>query len=260
MDYSRIIYSTEKRIAVITLNCPDTKNAFDAQMSIELMQAFTQAQRDSNIRIIILKAEGDTFCSGYELKYFEKIEKYDFNQNLQDSINTMKLFQLIYTLRKPVVAVVQGPAISVGCGLISVCDYIISARETAKFGFSEVQYGSIPAIALLFIVRKIGEGRARDIVISGNMFDSEEAFRIGLVNKVVPMIDLNKYAVNFAEELISNNSGSSMGLIKELLSRIHGMTTSDALDYASHLNALSRMTEDSKHGIEAMRNDEKLKW
>jgi methylglutaconyl-CoA hydratase len=260
LEFSRITYTVDKRIGIISLNWPEKQNALDDQMVSELTQAFVQTQRDAAIKAVILRAEGDSFCSGMERSYIQRISKYDFNQNLQDSTDLMKLFQQIYTLRKPVIALVQGEAIAGGCGLATICDFIIAARETATFGYTETKIGSIPAIVLIFLVRRIGEGRARELVLQGDIIDAEESFKRGLISKVVPSIDLEKAGLQLANELITNNSGTSMGLIKELLARVYGMETSDALDYASHLNALTRMTDDCKRGIDAFLNSKPLKW
>jgi len=260
VEFYRITYTVEKRIGIISLNWPEKQNALDDQMVSELTQAFVQTQRDAAIKAVIVRAEGDTFCSGMEHSYLQRISKYDFNQNLQDSTDLMKLFQQIYTLRKPVIALVQGEAIAGGCGLATICDFIIAARETAKFGYTETKIGFIPAIVLIFLVRRIGEGRARELVLQGDIIDAEESFKLGLISKVVPSIDLEKTGMQLASELITNNSGTSMGLIKELLARVYGMETSDALDYASHLNALTRMTDDCKRGIDAFLNSKPLKW
>jgi methylglutaconyl-CoA hydratase len=260
MEFYRITYTLSKRIGVISLHWPEKQNALDDQMVAELTQAFVQTQRDANVKAVILRAEGDVFCSGIEQSYLQRISSYDFNQNLQDSTDLMKLYQQIYTLRKPVIALVQGEAIAGGCGLASICDFIIAARETAKFGFTETKIGFIPAIVLIFLVRRIGEGRARELVLRGNILDAEESMKLGLISKVVPSVELEDSGYQLANELIVNNSGTSMGLMKELLARVYGMETSDALDYASHLNALTRMTDDCKRGIEAFLNSKPIKW
>jgi methylglutaconyl-CoA hydratase len=260
LEFYRITYTIEKRVGIISLNWPEKQNALDDQMVSELTQAFVQTQRDAAVKAVILRAEGDTFCSGIEHSYLQRISKYDFNQNLQDSTDLMKLFQQIYTLRKPVIALVQGEAIASGCGLATISDFVLAARETAKFGYTETKIGFIPAIVLIFLVRRIGEGRARELVLQGNIIDADESLKLGLCSKVVPSIDLDKAGLQLANELITNNSCTSMGLIKELLARVYGMETSDALDYASHLNALTRMTDDCKRGIEAYLNSKPLKW
>jgi methylglutaconyl-CoA hydratase len=260
VEFYRITYGVQKRVARITLNWPEKNNALDDLMVSELTQAFTQTQRDAQVHAVILRSEGDFFCSGVDRSYLQRIAKYDFSQNLQESSNLMKLLQQIYTLRKPVVALIQGSALEGGCGLATVCDFVIAARETANFGYTEAHLGLIPAIVLIFLVRRIGEGHARELVLQGNIISAEEAFGLGMVNKVVPAIELEKTGTQLVQELITNNSGTSMGLIKELLARVHGMSTSDALEYASHLNALTRMTDDCKKGIDAFLNEKPLKW
>jgi methylglutaconyl-CoA hydratase len=260
LEFYRITYTLEKRIGIISLNWPEKQNALDDQMVAELTQAFVQTQRDTAVKAVILRAEGDVFCSGMEQSYLQRIAKYDFNQNLQDSTDLLKLFQQIYTLRKPVIALVQGEALAGGCGLATICDFVIAARETAKFGYTETRMGFIPAIVMIYLVRRIGEGRARELVLQGNIIDADDALKLGLISKIVPAIDLEKTGLHLANELVTNNSGTSMGLVKELLARVYGMETSDALDYASHLNALTRMTDDCKRGIDAYLNSKPLKW
>lgn len=260
MDFYRITYSTQKRVAHISLSWPEKNNALDEQMISELNQAFTLAQKESQVRAIILRAEGDMFCSGIESAYVQRTMQYDFSQNVRDSIDFMQLCQQIYTHRKPVIALVQGPAYAEGAGLASVCDYVIAARETSKFGFIEARMGYTPATTLFFLVRRIGEGRTRELVLRGNIISSDDALHVGLVNKVVPAIELEKAGSEITDELITNNSGSSLGLLKELLSRVHGMAVNDALEYAAHLNALTRMTDDYKKGIEAFLNEKQIKW
>lgn len=249
MEFYHIKYAVERSIASITLSRPEEHNAFNEQLVSELAQAFAQAQKEAKVMAIILRAEGDAFCSGANQAYLEKIAKFEFNQNLQDSADLMKLFNQIYTSRKPVIALVQGDALAEGCGLVTVCDFIVAAGETARFGFTEVNSGFIPAIVLLFLVRRLGEGRAREFVLRGNILNAKQAYELGLVSKVVPSIELDHEGAALATELIEKNSASAMGLIKELLSRAHGMSASDALEYAMNLNALARMTDDSKRGM-----------
>lgn len=260
MEFIKITYAANKKVATITLNYPEGHNVLDAQSIAELSSAFTQAQKDQAIKVVVLRAEGESFCVGTDTTYLKQIAKFDFNQNLQDSSDLMRLLLQIYTLRKPVIASVQGPALAVGCGLASVCDFIIAAKETATLAFPEVTLGFIPALVLIFLSRRIGEGRARELVLRGTTISAEGALQIGLVSHVVPLIELEQATKQLAEQLKTKNSASSMGLIKELFARIHGMSTNDALDYASNLNALARMTDDYKKGIEAYLNNEIIKW
>jgi methylglutaconyl-CoA hydratase len=260
IDYTRIKYEIDHRICTITLSRPEKHNALDDLMISELTSAFQSAQRDNEVKVIMLKGEGESFCSGADLEYLQRISKYDFNQNQEDSNTLMRLFLHIYTQRKPVIAVIQGNAIAGGCGLATVCDIIIASKETAHFGYTEVKLGFIPAIVIFFLVRRVGEGRARELALRGNIVSAEEALRIGLVNYVVPETEIEQYSRSLASEIVKNCSSSSLGLIKELFSRIHGMSVNDALSYASNLNALTRMTDDCKKGIESFLKKESAKW
>ena len=260
MEFSRIKYTAVQRIGRIVLSRPEKENAFDDLMVSELSQAFTQALRNPDVKAVLLAAEGESFCSGADLEYIRRISKFDFNQNLADSSSLMRLFLQIYTLRKPVIALVSGPALAGGCGLAIVCDFVLAAKETATFGCPEVRIGFIPAIVTEFLVRRVGEGRARELALSGEILTAEAAERIGLVSRVVPAMELEKAGMALAAELTTKNSASSMGLVKELLARVHGMATTEALEYAANLNALTRMTDDCKRGIDAFLNKEQVRW
>ena len=259
-DYTRIKYEIDRRICTITLSRPEKHNALDDLMISELTSAFQSAQRDGEVKVILLKGEGESFCSGADLEYLQRISKYDFNQNQEESNTLMRLFLHIYTQRKPVIAVVQGNALAGGCGLATVCDIIVASKETARLGYTEVKIGFIPAIVGFFLVRRVGEGRARELALRGNVISADEALRIGLVNYVVPETEIEQYSLTLASEIVKNCSSSSLGLIKELFSRIHGMSVNDALNYASNLNALTRMTDDCKKGIEQFLKKEPAKW
>ncbi len=229
-------------------------------MISELSAAFQTAQKSNEVKVVLLKAEGESFSAGADLAYLQKISKYDFDQNQRDSSNLMKLFLQIYTQRKPVIALVQGNALAGGCGLATVCDIVIAARETARFGYTEARIGFIPAIVMVFLMRRIGESKARELTLRANIISAEEALRIGLINLTVPAVQLDETGEHLANELITQCSSSSMGLIKELIARANGMTMSDALDYAANLNALTRMTDDCKKGIDSFLKKEPLQW
>lgn len=260
MDFTRIKSQTEQRICTISLSRPEKQNALDDLMVSELTTAFQSAQRDTQVKVILLKADGESFCLGADLEYLQRISQFDFIQNQEDSNRLMRLFLQIYTQKKPVIALVQGNALAGGCGLATVCDIVIASKETAHFGYPEAKIGFIPAIVLPFLVRRVGEGNARALTLRGNIISAEEAYRIGLVNMIVPETEIEKYGWNLATEIVKNCSASSLGLIKELLSRIHGMSVTDALNYASNLNALTRMTDDCKRGIAAFLKEEPFKW
>jgi methylglutaconyl-CoA hydratase len=166
----------------------------------------------------------------------------------------------MYELRKPTIAAVNGVALAGGCGLVSACDFIIASEEKAQFGYTEVHIGFIPAIVLIFLMKRIGEGRARELVLRGNTISANEAKRIGLVSIVVSEQNLRASTETLAEELATQNSVTAMGLCKEMFSKLHGMNMVDSLDFASNMNAAARMTPDCKQGISAFLDKKKPAW
>jgi methylglutaconyl-CoA hydratase len=260
MNFDRILYTTSGRKAVITLNRPEKRNALDDVMIRELTAAFQQAARDPQIKIILLEAAGKAFCAGADLEYLERMASFDLEQNKTDSQQLAVLFRLIHELRKPVIAMVGGAALAGGCGLASVCDFIIADEGNATFGYTEVRIGFIPAIVLTFLIKRIGEGKARELVMRGNTIDARRAYEIGLVGELVPGTDLEAAAHRLADELITHNSLLAMGLCKELLSKMHGLNLPDTLEFAANMNAAARMTPDCKQGVGAFLRKERINW
>ena len=176
-------YAVSDRIAYITLNRPEKRNALNQELVNALRDAFEKAESDQAVKVIVLKANGDSFCAGADLGYLQQLQKFSYDENLADSKNLRDLFLQIYTSGKVVVAEVQGSAIAGGCGLATVCDFVFSAPE-AKFGYTEVKIGFIPAIVMVFLLRKIGEGKSKELLLSGKLISAEDARNMGLVNHI----------------------------------------------------------------------------
>ncbi|MDE3058674.1 MAG: enoyl-CoA hydratase/isomerase family protein [Bacteroidota bacterium] len=259
MNYTRLLYSVGERICTITLNRPEKRNALDDEFVQELTHAFVAASKDAAAKVVILEANGNVFCAGADLDYLQRMSSYNFEENLEDSKNLMRLFQTMYSMRKPIIAKVQGPAIAGGCGLATACDIVVASEE-ATFGYTEVKIGFIPAIVLTFLVRRIGEGKARNLVLRGEIISAREAKELGLVNEAVTSAKLSQEVQTIAESLCKNSSLTSMGLIKEMFANVDGKTLSDMLDYAANVNAVTRMSEDCRKGIAAFLNKEKIGW
>jgi methylglutaconyl-CoA hydratase len=226
----------------------------------ELTAAFTTAGRDPSVKIILLQSVGTTFCTDIDPEYLSRLSQFDLERNREDSLRLANLLRLIYELRKPVVALVDGPALGGGIGLTSVCDFVIASRENARFGCPEVRIGFLPAIIAVFLVKRVGEGRARELMIRGHSVDAAEALRIGLASMAVPAARLSETAEALAHELTQNNSPNAMGLCKEMLSKLHGLNLPEALDFAANLNAAARMTIECRTGVGAFLRKEKLEW
>lgn len=254
-----VLYEAKERIGYITLNRPEKRNALSHELVAELKDVFTQAENDPNVKVIVLQANGESFCAGADLAYLQQLQKFSFEENSADSVHLKDLFLKIYQLKKVVIAKVQGHALAGGCGLATVCDFVFAAPE-AKFGYTEVKIGFIPAIVLVFLIRKIGEKQAKHLLLSGELVQGNEAMNFGLVNYLVSKDKLNESVFDFAQKLIKNNSAQSMALTKQMIDQVQSMSLTDALAYAAKMNAEARASEDCKKGINAFINKQELSW
>jgi len=254
-----VSYESKNRIGYITLNRPDKRNALSYEFVTEIRQAFESAEGDSSAKVVILRANGDAFCAGADLASLQKLQNNSFEENIADSNHLKELFLKIYQFKKVVIAQVQGHAIAGGCGLATVCDFVFAVPE-AKFGYTEVKIGFIPAMVLVFLIRKIGEQRAKQLLLSGDLVQGSEALTLGLVNFVVSRDQLERKTEEFAQRLIKNNSAHSMAITKEMIDRVQSMTLNEALQYAATMNAEARASADCKKGVDAFLNKENLTW
>jgi methylglutaconyl-CoA hydratase len=238
-------YEVESNTALISLNRPDKRNALNPQLVEELISAFKKAEEDPAVISIIITGEGKSFCAGADLDYLISIREHDILSNEEDSRRLSLLFLTIYNSSKPVIAAVNGAAIAGGCGLASVCDFIVASPET-KFGYSEVKIGFIPAIVSIFLIKKIGEGNARNLLLSGDLITGSRAYELNLVNYLSN--NVLKYSNEFAQKL-NDNSPVSMKMTKDMIRNISNLNINEAVEYCIRLNALSRTTEDFKIGI-----------
>lgn len=254
-----LIYEIKDRVAYLTLNRPEKRNALGEQLVAELIDSFKQIAEDDSAKVVVLKGAGKVFCAGADLASLNKLQSNTYAENLEDSLQLKELFHTIYTFPKVVIAQVHGHAIAGGCGLANVCDFVFSVPNV-KFGYTEVKIGFIPAIVKVFLIRKIGESRARQLLLSGDLVDSQTAFDYGIVNYLVEAEKLEEEVNSFAQKLCNQNSAQSMSLTKKMIAEIQLMPLEDALYFASEMNAKARASEDCKKGISAFLNKEKIEW
>jgi methylglutaconyl-CoA hydratase len=252
-------YLVSNRIGYITLNRPEKKNALSFELVAELKATFKKAEEDELVKVIVLKANGDAFCAGADLAYLQQLQTNSMAENLADSNHLKELFLQVYTLEKVVIAQVQGHALAGGCGLATICDFVFSVPE-AKFGYTEVRIGFVPAIVMSFLIRKIGEGKAKFLLLSGEVINADQALEFGLINNVVPVENLVDAVDQFASMLVKNNSAQSMETVKKMIFEIQSLNLQEALSYASVKNAEARLTEDCKNGIDAFLNKSRPSW
>lgn len=251
--------SISERIGTIVLNRPEKRNALSAEMVTHLKSAFRKFIEDESVKVIILKANGEAFCAGADLAYLKELQSNSYEENLKDSQHLRELFQLIYESPKIVIAQIEGPAIAGGAGLAGICDFVFAIPET-KLAYTEVKIGFVPALVMVFLIRKIGENRARHLLLSGEIIDAQKALEWGIINDIVSGDSIEKHVNEFASNLVRRNAESSMALTKKMISEIQSMDLNKALDYAAAQNAKAREHDDCKKGIGAFLNKEKIKW
>jgi methylglutaconyl-CoA hydratase len=240
---------TGNGIARVYMNRPDKRNALNPELLQELYYTFSALGKMPEIKVIILEGRGKAFCAGADLSYLEQVSQFSIIENFYDSSHLQRTFHTIYTCPKPVIARVHGPAIAGGCGLATVCDFVIAGQK-AVFGYSEVKIGFIPAIVMVYLLKKIGDTRTRDLLLSAKTIPAAQAESLGLITRAVPDEELDIHVDQLAQDLCANSS-SSMALTKEMLNNLHGMSLDAGLRYAASMNAFTRMTDDCRTGIAA---------
>lgn len=242
-----IKYLNENGTGVILLNRPEKRNALHPEMVKQLKEKLTEIEKDDSVRVIIIAGEGNSFCAGADLEYLNQLRNFSVNENENDSHSLAQLFLQLYKLSKPTIASVNGPAIAGGCGLASVCDFIVANEANAKFGYSEVKIGFIPAIVSIFLIKRVGEGTAKQLLLSGEIIDGKRAYEIGFVNYLAN--NSMKEALALSEKLIKNSS-FSMKFTKQMINSISNLNVEEAVNYCIGLNTISRSTEDFRKGLE----------
>jgi len=259
MAFEHILYDVKSRVASITLHRPEKRNALNGAMVAELRAAFKQAESDPDVKVIILKGAGEAFCAGADLEYLQQLQLNTREENLADSKELMQLMQQIYYHDKVVIAQVEGHAVAGGCGLVTLCDLSYAVPE-AKLGYTEVKIGFIPALVAVFLVRKIGEGRARDLLLTGRLVTAEKAAYYGLVNDVIPADRIAEHVAKIADDLCTGASANSLKVTKKLITDVFDQPLENALEQAARLNAETREHTDCQRGIKAFLDKEKMVW
>ncbi len=252
-------YEVADRIGTITLNRPEKRNALSPELIQTLHEMFLRAEQDDRCKVIILRAEGEAFCSGADLGYLQQLQQFTVDENLEDSRRLRDLLLLMYRLKKVIIAEVQGSAIAGGCGLMTVCDFAYTVPD-AKFGYTEVRIGFVPALVSVFLIRKIGEARARQLLLTGKLVTAAEAHQMGLITEVVPPEKLSASVRQQAASLIKNASAASLQLTRRLIDEVQNYPLEEALERAAKENAIARGTDDCKKGVASFLNKQPLSW
>lgn len=257
MNYNALELAYSSGIATLTLSRPEKRNAISYQLIEELLAALKEIE-DSDAQVVIITGAGKAFCAGMDLDELKSVSLRSAEQILQDSQTMARLFRSIYEFPRPTIAAVNGPAIAGGCGIATVCDFTIASAE-ARFGYTEVRIGFLPAVVSTFLVRQIGEKQARDLLLTGRIIDSDEALRMGLVNEVVGSERLLPRSQELALSLIEN-SPASLRATKRLLAKCAESELDRDIRIAIEENAHIRKTEDFQEGVSSFLEKRKPRW
>jgi len=255
--YSTVTLDYAGRLAIVTLNRPGKRNAISYELIDELLRALQEIE-SSSPQILILTGAGKAFCSGMDLDNLRSITQRTPEENRADSQMMAHLFRSLYDFPKVTIAAVNGPAIAGGCGLATLCDFTLASSE-AKFGYTEVRIGFVPAIVSTFLLRQVGEKHARDLLLTGRIIAADEAFRIGLVNEVVAPGKLMERARELAATLLQNSPASLLAT-KRLLRKYSAAKLDQQVAAAVEENARIRTTEDFREGVTSFLEKRDPRW
>ena len=258
MSEPTILYQTEDRLARITLNAPEQRNALTYTMVHELIAALRRAEEDHTVRAVLLAAAGDNFSAGGNLREFAVEIDDPAIRHWESGASWEELFSLIPQMKKPVVGAVQGYALAGGCGLVALCDLAVAA-EDAQLGLTEIRIGLFPLLVLPALLRAVGQKKALELALTGTIIDAREALAIGLVNRVVPAAELAAQALTLAVEL-TEKSPQAVQLGKRLFWDTAGMTYTQAISFARSLRVNYMLSEDLREGINAFLEKRKPDW
>jgi methylglutaconyl-CoA hydratase len=255
--FSTLLLDISGNLATLTLNRPDKRNAISTAMIAELQSALDEIEM-SHARVGILTGNGKAFCAGMDLEMLAAIAKQSPSENQEDSRRMAKMFRRIWSFSKPLIAAVNGAALAGGCGIATLCDFTLAVPE-AKFGYTEVKIGFLPAIVSVFLSRQIGEKRTRDLLLTGRILEPAEAKEMGLINEIVPTEKLMERAKELADILIAA-SPSSLTRAKRLLTSAASAGVDADLERAILENARIRCTPDFKEGLASFLEKRKPVW
>jgi methylglutaconyl-CoA hydratase len=257
MSYQTLQLVHKGEVATITLNRPDKRNAISPQMIDDILVALEEIESGA-ARVAIITGAGKSFCAGMDLEALRTLAGQSIEQNLADSRRVANLLYRIYSFPKPLIAAVNGPAIAGGCGIATLADFTLAVPE-AKFGYTEVKIGFVPAAVSVFLRRQTGDKIARDLLISGRIIDAAEAHRLGLVTEIVAADKLSARAHEFAGILLAA-SPTGVNRTKRLLLGYEEAALKAELEMAIRENAAIRSTADFREGLSSFLEKREPHW
>jgi methylglutaconyl-CoA hydratase len=255
--FHHVLTESRNGVKTITMNRPEKRNALCPLLIEELTQALNEAAA-CDCGVVILTGAGPAFCSGLDMEHLETMSACTPEENRRDSENLALVLRTLYDFPKPIIAAVNGPAIAGGMALATIPDFTLVV-PTAKFGYTEVRVGFVPAIVATFLIRQVGELRTRELLLSGRILKAQEAMQLGLVTQIVELDDLIPSARALAQTLLQN-SPQAMQAIKCLLAKHAKRRLDEEIEDAIAVNAQQRSAEDFKEGVLAFKQHRRADW
>jgi len=257
-DYKTILIDLEPPVARIILNRPEVHNAFNAAMIRELISALEEIKNRTEIRVLVLTGQGKSFCAGADLNWMREIINYSFEENLRESRELAELIYQLDQLSLPTIARINGATIGGGNGFHAACDIAIASEE-ALFSLSEVKIGLIPAVISPYVIRRIGESRARQYFLTGERISAKRAEEIGLVHRVVPASSLDE-AVEETIRMLLSSGPQAIRRSKEIIQKVPTMSLEEAKEYTARIIAELRISPEGQEGMAAFLEKRKPIW
>ena len=259
MDWQSIDITMHERVATVTLDRPDVRNAFNDATIAELALAFDELGRDEDVRAIILAANGPAFCAGGDLNWMKAMAAYSDSENYDDALKLADMLRTIYMCPKPVVARIQGDCYAGGMGLVAACDIAVAA-DGANFCLSEVKLGLIPATISPYVIKAMGENAARRYFLTAERFTAQEAHRIGFIHELTSAADLDAKVAAIIKSLVTNSPNAVMEA-KVLVRDMVNLPVSRELmaDSARRIAAI-RASAEGKEGVASFLEKRKPSW
>ncbi len=259
MSYDTLLVQQENRVATVTLNRPDVRNAFNETMIAEITYVFRELAQQADVRAVVLAANGSSFCAGADLNWMKKMAGFTRDENRADAAQLAEMLRTIYVCPKPVVAKVQGDCYAGGMGLVAACDIAVAFEET-HFCLSEVKLGLIPATISPYVIKAMGENAARRYFLTAERFTAQQAQHIGFVHEAVAADALDATVADIVKALV-NNSPNAVKEAKRLVQDVAGRPLTDALiaDTAERIADI-RSSEEGKEGVRSFLEKRKPGW
>lgn len=259
MNYTTIEIEIKNQMATVWLNRPEIHNAFNEIMIRELIDAFEWLNTEENSRYIVLRGKGKSFCAGADLNWMRDVAKYSYDENYAESLRLSECFYHIYTCKKPTIAIVHGAAIGGANGLLAACDFAIAENNTT-FSLSEVKIGIVPACISPYVIKRIGEYGAKDLMLTGKRIKGNEAESYRLVNKSLPESEIDDFLADILKNL-KTSGPKAMEHCKNLIFDVcNVLSMDDALSYTAKMIAEIRSSAEGQEGMSAFLNKRKPNW